>query len=197
MADLAAPALPGEEDYQRYDRIWQRVSPELNPYPEARGPRPPVPGKGEPRPPVPGRGEPPFCRPGGATPEELQEYLRDELADAQIYRHLAPLAPTMEGKRVMRALAEDEAGHAKALQAAYYLLTGRTYPVTVVLPPQTKLPWRDRLRERWHEESRGGKRYDLAADRAGDRCLGQLFTRLAQDEYRHAEQLRKLLERTF
>ena len=24
-------------DYRMYDRIWQRVSPELNPYPDVRG----------------------------------------------------------------------------------------------------------------------------------------------------------------
>ena len=28
-----------QEDYRAYDKIWQRVSPELNPYPEVRAER--------------------------------------------------------------------------------------------------------------------------------------------------------------
>ncbi len=96
----------------------------------------------------------------------------------------------------MQRLASDETGHVKALQAALFLLTGGTYPVTVVLPPQPKLLWRDRLRERWHEEARGGAAYARAAERTPDRCLEKLYERLSADEYRYAEALARLLEKS-
>lgn len=197
MEELAA--LPTEADYRKYDRIWRRVSPELDPYPVVRAaqgkplapPGPPAP----PRPPAPENGE---CM--GATAENeaeaLREFLRDELADAQTYRYLARQAPTPEGRRLMQRLASDETGHAKALQTALFLLTGGTYPVTVVLPPQPRLLWRDRLRERYHEETRGGAAYARMAERMTDRCLKKLCERLSADEYRHAEQLERLLEKT-
>ena len=128
--------------------------------------------------------------------ETLRTFLRDELADAQTYRALARQAPTPEGRRLMQRLASDETAHAKALQTAHFLLTGGTYPVTVVLPPQPKLLWRDRLRERYHEETRGGAAYERAAERTRDVCLRRLLERLSADEYRHAEMLEKLLEKT-
>ena len=95
----------------------------------------------------------------------------------------------------MRALASDETAHARTLQAAYFLLTGGTYAVTVVLPPQPKLPWRDRLRERYHEETSGGCNYARAAKGTEDVCLKKMFLGLSEDEYRHAERLRAMLER--
>ncbi|MBE6910533.1 MAG: ferritin-like domain-containing protein [Ruminococcaceae bacterium] len=199
MDETAVPALPTEADYRRYDRVWRRVSPELDPYPDVRAaamePRPPRP------PAVP---QPPAMPPDGRcmsgadeeAPETLRAFLRDELADAQTYRALARQAPTPEGRRLMQRLASDETGHVRALQTAYFLLTGGTYPVTVVLPPQPKLPWRDRLRERYHEETRGGAAYARAAEQTRDVCLRRLFERLSADEYRHAEKLEKLLEKT-
>lgn len=193
MTELTPPALPTQEDYRRYDRIWRKVSPELDPYPDVRAARP-----GPPEPPARPDGRKERCM-GPAARDDLgvvEEFLRDELADAQTYRHLAALAPTPDGKRLMRALAAEEAKHAKTLRAAYYLITGRTYDVTVVLPPQPRLPWRDRLRERYHAETRAGESYARAARETPDRCLKKLFARLSQDEYRHAERLRELLERT-
>ena len=32
-------ALPQQGQYQAYDKIWQRVAPDLNPYPEVRSAR--------------------------------------------------------------------------------------------------------------------------------------------------------------
>ena len=193
MSDLMPSALPTEADYRRYDRIWRKVSPELNPYPEVRAAQPELTMEPRPRP-----GEERDCMGAAARGEldAIRDFLRDELADAQTYRHLASLAPSPEGKRLMRRLAEEEAGHVRALQTSHFLITGGTYPVTVVLPPQPKLLWRDRLRERYHEETSGAARYARAAEETADVCLKKLVERLSADEYRHAESLRRLLERT-
>ena len=191
MEDLTA--LPTEADYRRYDRIWQRVSPELTPYPEARAAQNGAAAeRHSAKPPsVPVQ---PDTVPG--TAELLQGFLREELAEAQTYRYLAGQSPAPEGRRLMRRLGVDETAHVKTLQAAYFLLTGETYRVTVVLPPQPRLPWRDRLREQYHASSRDGAAYERAAEETQDKCLRQMFGQLAKDEYRHAELLRGLLEKT-
>lgn len=197
MAENTAPALPTEDDYRRYDRVWRRVSPELDPYPEARAAAPDV--TMEPRPQIlPGAQEGECCM-GAAAQTELDAirgFLREELADAQTYRYLAALAPTQEGKRLMRRIAAEETGHVRTLQTAHFLIAGDTYPVTVVLPPQPKLPWRDRLRGRYHEETCGGFNYARAAEETADPCLRKILAQLSQDEYRHADWLRMLLEKT-
>ena len=213
MDDLTT--LPTEADYRRYDRIWQRVSPELTPYPEARAAqsgaamerrpaKPPGPPSNPPSPPsAPGPSSPPSppnppARPDAArgTAEMIQDFVREELADAQTYRYLAGQSPTAEGRRLMQRLAADETAHVKTLQAAYFLLTGETYRVTVVLPPQPRLPWRDRLREQYHASSRDGAAYERAAEQARDEGLRRMFEQLSRDEYRHAELLRGLIEKT-
>ena len=193
MDDLTA--LPTEADYRRYDRIWQRVSPELTPYPEARAAQNGTAAEQNPAQPPPAQlPAQPDAVPG--TAELLQGFLREELADAQTYRYLAGQSPTQEGRRLMRRLAADEAAHVKSLQAAYFLLTGETYRVTVVLPPQPRLPWRERLREQYHASSRDGAAYERAAEETRDVCLRRMFEQLSKDEYRHAELLRGMIEKT-
>ena len=152
-------ALPTEEDYRRYDRIWRKVSPELDPYPEVRAEQNTQPRAGDSKLlTLPGAESDPCCM-GSAAQAELEViegFLRDELADAQTYRCLAVHAPTAEGRRVMRQIASDEAGHVRTLRSAHFLITGETYSVTVVLPPQPKLPWCDRLLRRLQLRSRCG-----------------------------------------
>ncbi len=192
MEEKTAPALPDEEEYRRYDRIWRRVSPELNPYPEVRAPRPPAAPPRPPRREDDGKPERPDGPPGA---EALRELLRDELSAAQTCRYLARQAPSPEARRTMLRLAAEEAGHAKTLQALHFLLTGETYPVTVVLPPQARLPWRDRLRELWHAEADAASSYARAAERTRDASLRAAYERLSADERRHAETLQRLLEK--
>ncbi|MBQ9458485.1 MAG: ferritin-like domain-containing protein [Oscillospiraceae bacterium] len=197
MSELAPQPLPSEEDYRKYDRIWRRVSPELNPYPEVRAAQPEM--TMEPQLSVLPGAEGESCCMGRAalgSLEPLRGFLREELADAQTYRYLAPLAPTAEGKRLMRQLSAEESGHARTLQSAHFLITGGTYPVTVVLPPQPRLLWRDRLRERFHEEACGAQSYARAAEGTDDVCLRRIFEKLSADEYRHAEAIRRLIEKT-
>ncbi len=177
MLETTPSALPTQEEHRRQEQLWRRVSPSLPPY----GAAPPEPA----------------CRSGGEREAELlRNSLQDELADAQTYRCLAALAHTAEGRRLMCSLASDEAAHAKRLQAAYFLLTGEICGATVVLPPQPRLLWRDRLRERYREECCGAARYAQAAAMTADVCLAHLLQDLSADEYRHASLLQKQVEKT-
>ena len=181
-----------EVDYQKCDRIWQRVSPELNPYPEVRAEQKPK--KQLALPAAPDRN----CCMGEASMGELETirgFLRDEIANAQIYRYLAVLAPSQEGRRLMRRLASDATARVKTLQSAYYLITGETYRVAVVVPPQPKLPWCEQLRGRYHEEVCDGFNYQRAADKTADVCLKKLMHELSAGKYRGAEQLRQHIAR--
>lgn len=186
MIETSPPALPTQEDYRRYDRIWKRVTPSLEPYPAVRTAQPPAAETAD----AP-------CRMVGGQAEaaELEGMIRDAIESAQIYRSLAPLAPTAEGRRLMLRLASEEAEQVRTLQSAYFLLTGGTYAVTVVLPPQPKLLWRDRLRERWQAAACGGRRFERAAEGMADACLRRLFSTLSADAYRRAERLQSLLAR--
>ena len=189
MSELTHQTLPSPEDYRRYDRIWQRVSPQYDPYPAVRAAQPER---------LNGSlmEEERCCLNAGTDKAEaVGAFLREELADAQICRYLASTAPTQQGKRTLRCLAQEEAGHAKTLQSVYFIMTGGTDRTVVLLPPQPKLLWRERLRERYHEESRAAARYERAAAKTADVCLRRIFERLCADEYRHAEQLRRLLEK--
>lgn len=193
MDVFAGASLPTREDYRRYDRIWQKVSPSLDPYPEVRAAQAAAPDA------APGTVEEVPCCMGNAAQGELEVirgFLREELADAQLYRKLAGLAPTPEGKRVIRRLAAEAAARAKALQSVHFLITGGTYDVTVMLPPQPKLLWRDRLRERYHAEACGGFNYARAGEETEDVCLKEIFANQSREKYQGAELLRQLLEKT-
>ena len=87
----AAPAY----DYRLYDRIWQRVSPDLAPYPELRngegGQCPAAGGLAAPRREggeAPGNGEEGCCLEEAALPslETLEEFFAMELAESRCFR---------------------------------------------------------------------------------------------------------------
>lgn len=196
MSDTAASALPTEEDYRRYDRIWRKVSPEYDPYPEVRAAQSEEVSDGSLLT-LPGAAADPCCM-GSAAQSEievLQGFLREEMADARIYRHLADRAATPEARRVLRAICMAETRHVRTLQSANFLITGERYRVTVVLPPLPKLGWCDTLRARYHEEACDGFNYERASEETTDFCLKKIFAELSREEYRHAELLRQLLAR--
>ena len=78
----------------------------------------------------------------------------------------------------------------------YYLATGQVY-CPAVNGGCEKCPgsWRELLRLRYHQESCGGLNYRRAGDETTDECLGEIFSELSKDEYRHARQVLGLLEK--
>ena len=56
--------------------------------------------------------------------------------------------------------------------------------------------WAEELRRSYHEEACSGLNYARTADSTADVCLSKLLNELSADEYRHAERLMSLLERS-
>jgi len=176
-------------DYRRFDRVWQRLAPggedavpETAPQPAAA---------------LPGAEEDPCCMgtAAGEMLEVLEGFIEDEAADFRYYLALAAQAPPW-ARQTLRGMAADEADHARRLMAVCYLITGRSSCPAVSWDRVYIGGWCPALRERYHAEACGGLNYLRAAEGTTDPCLAKILTRLSEDEYRHAEQLTALLERS-
>ena len=205
MENELSAAQNAAYDYRRCARVWQRVDPTLDPYPDVRAAAAmaaDTPGDGlsaaerNAELTIPGAQADPCCMGTAALEslEVLQGFIREELADRRTYLFLARRAPTAEARQVFRAIASDEGMHARRLLAAVYLITGERYCPTICYPPLRCDGYCAALRERYHEEVCAARQYDRAAQSAGDACLSQLFRDLSRDETRHARQLMALLE---
>lgn len=127
-----AQVLPEVYDFRQHDRLWRRVQPGLEPYPEADtsgGNQAQTSDAGmtlaqESR--LPGAEQNPCCM--GTEAAELltvlEGYIADELAERRLYLALAQRAPVW-ARQTMRELAEDEGNHARQLMTARYLITGQ------------------------------------------------------------------------
>ena len=198
-----AQVLPEVYDFRQHDRLWRRVQPGLEPYPEADtsgGNQAQTSDAGmtlaqESR--LPGAEQNPCCM--GTEAAELltvlEGYIADELAERRLYLALAQRAPVW-ARQTMRELAEDEGDHARQLMTARYLITGQCrQPEARPLDLVSAGDWCALLRQRYHSEVCGGMNYARTADSTPDHCLAELLNGLSAAEYRHAERIRGLLER--
>ena len=204
MENELSAAQNAAYDYRRCARVWQRVDPTLNPYPDVRATAAmaaDTPGDGlsaaerNAELTLPGAQADPCCM-GTATLESLEVlpgFIREELADRRTYLFLARRAPTAEARQMFRAIASDEGRHARRLLAAVYLITGERYCPAICYPPLRCDGYCAALRERYHEEVCGGFNYRRASQETLDPCLQQLLLAFSQDEYRHANAMLCLL----
>ena len=186
-------------DFRQHDRLWQRVGPGLEPYPETTAEAMP---RREELPPaqesqLPGAEPNPCCMGSEASVsvEVLQGFLREELGDAQVYAYLSSCTPRREMARAFRVLSEDEKRHARDLAAAIYLITGKAYCPRVCVEQPDTCDLCALLRSLYHAEACAGYNYARAGEETLDLCLSKLFAAMSEDEYRHAELLMKLLGR--
>ena len=204
MENELSAAQNAAYDYRRCARVWQRVDPTLNPYPDVRATAAmaaDTPGDGlsaaerNAELTLPGAQADPCCMGTAALEslEVLQGFIREELADRRTYLFLARRAPTAEVRQVFRAIASDEGRHARRLLAAVYLITGECYCPAICYPPLRCDGYCAALRERYHEEVCGGFNYRRASQETLDPCLQQLLLAFSQDEYRHANTMLCLL----
>jgi len=204
MENELSAAQNAAYDYRRCARVWQRVDPTLNPYPDVRATAAmaaDTPGDGlsaaerNAEPTLPGAQADPCCMGTAALEslEVLQGFIREELADRRTYLFLARRAPTAEARQMFRAIASDEGRHARRLLAAVYLITGERYCPAICYPPLRCDGYCAALRERYHEEVCGGFNYRRASQETLDPCLQQLLLAFSQDEYRHANAMLCLL----
>ena len=204
MENELSAAQNAAYDYRRCARVWQRVDPTLNPYPDVRAAAAmaaDTPGDGlsaaerNAELTLPGAQADPCCMGTAALEslEVLQGFIREELADRRTYLFLARRAPTAEARQMFRAIASDEGRHARRLLAAVYLITGERYCPAICYPPLRCDGYCAALRERYHEEVCGGFNYRRASQETLDPCLQQLLLAFSQDEYRHANAMLGLL----
>lgn len=204
MENELSAAQNAAYDYRRCARVWQRVDPTLNPYPDVRAAAAmaaDTPGDGlsaaerNAELTLPGAQADPCCMGTAALEslEVLQGFIREELADRRTYLFLARRAPTAEARQMFRAIASDEGRHARRLLAAVYLITGERYCPAICYPPLRCDGYCAALRERYHEEACGGYNYHRASQETLDPCLQQLLLAFSQDEYRHANAMLCLL----
>ena len=204
-------------DFRQYDHIWQRVAPGLEPYPAAgreaaspamAGQRPPETAVG--REPegaaglslrqesqLPGAEQNPCCM-GTAAAEMLEVlagFVEEELEDQRALLALGRQAPAWARQR-LREQAAEEGGHARRLMAVYYLISGSCYRPALPGGPVCPGRWCAALRERYHAAACGGRNYARAAEETTDPCLSRLLKELSGEEYRHADQLLAMLERS-
>ena len=205
MENELSAAQNAAYDYRRCERVWQRVDPTLDPYPDVRAAAAmaaDTPGDGlsaaerNAELTIPGAQADPCCMGTDAvlTVEVLQGFLREELGDAQVYAYLASCLPR-EMSRTLRAMSEDEKRHARDLAAAIYLITGKPYCPRVCVEQPDTCDICALLRQLYHAEACGGYNYARAGEETLDLCLGKLFTAMSADEYRHADMLMNLLGR--
>lgn len=204
MENELSAAQNAAYDYRRCARVWQRVDPTLDPYPDVRAAAAmaaDTPGDGlsaaerNAELTLPGAQADPCCMGTAALEslEVLQGFIREELADRRTYLFLARRAPTAEARQVFRAIASDEGRHARRLLTAVYLITGERYCPAICYPPLRCDGYCAALRERYHEEVCGGFNYRRASQETLDPCLQQLLLAFSQDEYRHANAMLCLL----
>ena len=204
MENELSAAQNAAYDYRRCARVWQRVDPTLDPYPDVRAAAAmaaDTPGDGlsaaerNAELTLPGAQADPCCMGTAALEslEVLQGFIREELADRRTYLFLARRAPTAEARQMFRAIASDEGRHARRLLAAVYLITGERYCPAICYSPLRCDGYCAALRERYHEEVCGGFNYRRASQETLDPCLQQLLLAFSQDEYRHANAMLCLL----
>lgn len=180
-------------DYAGCARVWQRVSPELEPYPAAVYSE--VSGREEN---LPGALADPCCMgtQAAVSLEVLRGFVRAELSARHNYLSLARCAPTAEARRTLRTMAEDEAQHARRLLGMLYLITGKCERAAVQQAEPVSAPYCALLRRLYHEAACAAFNYRRAAEEAQDLCLRAAFSAFADDEQRHADALLTLLART-
>ena len=168
-------------DFRQHDRLWQRVGPGLEPYPETTAEAMP---RREELPPaqesqLPGAEPNPCCMGSEASVsvEVLQGFLREELGDAQVYAYLFSCTPRREMARAFRALSEDEKRHARDLAAAIYLITGKAYCPRVCVEQPDTCDLCALLRSLYHAETCAGYNYARAGEETLDLCLSKLLRR--------------------
>ena len=197
-------------DFRQHDRLWQRVNPALEPYPETAAETLPARGGGQITQPansgsltaaqesqLSGAEPNPCCMGSEAAEllEVLEGYIEEELEDQRRYLALARQAPVW-ARQTLREIAEDEGAHARRLLSARYLITGQCYRPNMVQGQLCMGDWCGALRQCYHEEACGGFNYARTADSTSDVCLTRLLNELSSDEYHHAERVMSLLERS-
>ncbi len=177
-------------NYEECARIWQRVSPELEPYPQLRR------EEGEAQ--LPGAQEDPCCMGTEAmeSVEVLRGFAREELCAQRRFAWLCAHSRSALLRQCFADFARLAAQRAKRLLSALYLITGEAYCPELNCG---QMRWEGRcelLRALYHEAACAGFNYARASQETTDSCLTALLSSFSQEEYRRAEQILDLLAKS-
>lgn len=214
------PDVSAAYDYRVYDRVWQRVTPGVDPYEGAPGagadapqdPAAPVQGAPAPAAPaapavprtevspaqegnLPGAEKDPCCM-GTAAQDSLgvlEGFIEEELGGCHCCQSLARKARDANAARLLRRIAGEKRCAARDLCAAYFLITGSQYNPAITIEHRCWENLAQALRSCYHQEACNGFNYQRAADGTADFCLQKLLTRLGEQAYRRAEEVQALL----
>lgn len=174
-----------EMDLQRCDAVWQRVAPDLNPYPEVRAASmEKMPCAAEE---VVGGREDALC------PEKLAAAVEEELAARRAYLAHARCAGGTAGRALM-LLASDSARHACRLRSLYFLLTGECYQPFSVCGQAEILSLCQFLRRRYQMAVESAAQLEGWADGMEDGCMATAMETMADEKRCQAATLMNLLE---
>ena len=201
-------------DYRLYDQIWQRVSPDLNPYPHIRegGEEEITPAEeGSPLPreerglaPVPENkeGAPAEAAPlrqcclgqaAAESAEALKGFLEEELTESRCCAALSRQACSRSAARLLHRMAMEKREAARRLQAACYLIDGTRCTPEVPLERTRFSGLAEALRHCYHQDACNGFAYGQAAEETEDLCLRGLLNELSRQAYRRADAVMRLL----
>lgn len=160
------------------DRIWQRVDPELNPYPEARAMQTTEQEE----------------KTDGAVEVQLAVFIEETLWQQRLYQVYVRRGPTQEARRAMQQLAGMCHQRARRLMAVYFVRTGQAYcPKAEREMPHRDLSWRQALRLLCQEAESCARRCGCASRSVEDEGMQTTFDQLSQDWRRQAETVLMLL----
>ena len=178
-----------EMDLQRCDAVWQRVAPDLNPYPEVRAaaltqetPCAAMAAEREAR----------RCT-DDLTPDTLAAAVEEELAARRAYLAHARCAGGTTGRALM-ALASDSARHACRMRSLYFLLTGECHQPFSVCGQAEILSLCQFLRRRYQMAVESAAMLDSWADGMDDGCMAFNLRTMADEKRCQAATLMGLLE---
>lgn len=204
-------------DYRMYDRIWQRVSPDLNPYPHIRdgGEEEITPPEEGVQLPVPHQEEQSLApiseqqeESAGAAPvmtqccmgtaargsmDTLKGFLEEELAESRCCMSLSRQVCSRNAAQLLRRMAMEKREAARRLQAACYLINGRCCPVEAPLEHTRFGSLPEALRHCYHQDACNGYAYQQAAESTSDPCLAALLDELSRQSYRRADTVMRML----
>ena len=159
---------------KKYDHVWQRVTPDVDPYAVPAEKNTAAMQQGEKR-----------------SEDRIVQKIAAELADRDYYLTLAHRGGV--GSRVFREMAAEEERHAQRLKAMWYLAMGERMencePVTIFVPQKKA----EALRERYREECCSAEEYFAMAETAHS-CAAEVLRALGREEQNHAAKLLRILE---
>jgi hypothetical protein len=126
--------------------------------------------------------------------ETLKQFIKDEICDAAYYTSLSRMFQG-QARNMLLSHASDEKGHARRLQAEYFIRTGESHVPSGPCEPVTgKMA---SLRVALQHEKAGANAYRKAAEQTASPELREVYSHNAADEERHAMEDRKLILENF